>query len=298
MISKDFIYDRVLPFVKEKSRMLDFYLIKSLFENEDENIITELKKYQNHDGGFGHGLEPDVQMPNSSVLATNVAVKALDFIRNPEVKQEMIRDIVGYYESVYNIEDNRFYMVDETVNQYPHAIWWNYEDLKQNFPYGNPDPEVIGFLFENRKYIKKVNYSKLINDVVEFIHSKQFLESSMHTLMSVIEFYKRVDDDVKNLIHDRIHVLVKKEINEGLGKWDEYSLEPYKIYIQEPHFINTHLEELGANLKRVLEKVTTLSVEPNWQWYQYEDEFEKVKYQWVGHIYFEMIRALRMHRIL
>ncbi len=298
MIDKEFIYIRVLPLVKEKSRMLDYYLIKSLFENQDDNIITELKKYQNSDGGFGHGLEPDVQMPNSSVVATDIAVKALDFIHNPEKKIEMVKEIVHYYESVYDFDEKRFYMVDENVDQYPHAVWWNYSDLKNNFPFGNPDPEVIGFLFENRQYLNKLQFSILINDVVEFIMSKRFLESGMHTLMSIIEFYKRVDDDVKNLIHDRIHVLVKKEIDAGMGKWDDYSLEPYKIYIQEPHFINTHLEELGLNLKRVIEKVTSLSVEPNWQWYQYEEEFKKVKYEWLGHMYFDMIRALRMHRIV
>jgi hypothetical protein len=120
----------------------------------------------------------------------------------------------------------------------------------------------------------------------------------MHTLMSVIDFYRRVDDDVKNLIHDRIHVLVKKEIEAGLRKWDEYSMEPYKIYIQEPHFINTHLEALGSNLTLIIESINQLSVEANWQWYQYNEEFEKVKNQWLGHIYFDMIRALKLHRVL
>lgn len=298
MISKDFVYDMVLPLVKNKSRILDYYLIKSLFENQDENIIIELKKYQNKDGGFGNGLEPDVQMPNSSILATITAVKILDFIRNPELKKDIIKDVVSYFESNYNYEDNRFYMVDENVDNYPHAIWWNFSELKNNFPYGNPDPEVIGYLFENRKYLKKLKFSNLINDVVEFIMSDKFLNASMHTLMSVIEFYKRVDEDVKNLIHDRIHLLVKKEIDLGIGKWDEYVLEPYKIYIQEPHFINTHLEELGKNLKVIIDEIVSLDVQPKWKWHQYNDEFDEVKNQWIGHLYFDMIRALKMHRII
>lgn len=296
MISKEFIYDRVLPLVQEKSRMLDYYLIKSLFENQDEEIIQELKKYQNDDGGFGHGLEPDVQMPNSSVLATDIAIKALDHIHNPALKEDLVKDIVHYYESVYHKEHNRFYMVDENVDNYPHAIWWNYSDEKK--PFGNPEPEVIGFLFENRKYLQKLDFSKLINDVVAFVMSKEFLESDMHTLMSVIEFYKRVDVDVKNLIHDRIHLLVKKELDASMGKWDEYALEPYLIYIQEPHFVNTHLEALGSNMKRVIEEIRELQVGPKWKWHQYDDVFEEVKHQWTGHIYFGMIVALRLHHII
>jgi len=116
--------------------------------------------------------------------------------------------------------------------------------------------------------------------------------------MSVLSFYKRVDEDVQNLIHDRVHALAKREIEAGKGKWEEYSLEPYKIYIIEPHFVNTNLGLLGENLQYNLEKVEQLKVLPNWQWYQYEEVFEKVKFDWVGKIYFDIIRALRLHRNL
>lgn len=298
MISKKFIYDEVLPLVKEKSRLLDYYLIQSLFENKDELIIEELLKYQNPDGGFGHGLEPDVQMPNSSVLATEQAIYALSFVRDEKLKEEIIKSIVSYLENSYDAEKGRFFMVTKEVNDYPHAIWWNFEDLEKNFPFGNPDPGVIGYLYENRSYLKTLDFSRLINTVVDFVMSEKFLESGMHCLMSVMSFYKSVDEDIKNLIHDRIHLLVKKEIEDGLGKWDEYALEPYKIYIIDPHFLNTHLEDLGKNLTRVISIVKNLSVVPNWDWHQYSDVFEEVKYQWVGHIYFDMIRALKIHRVL
>lgn len=298
MISKNDVYDTILPYVKEHSRMLEYYMIQSLFENVDEEIIKELKKFQNPDGGFGHGLEPDVQMPNSSVVATDIAISSLDFVKRQELKEKMIKDIVRYYESVYDEDNKKFHMVDKNVDDYPHAVWWNYKDVSQNFPFGNPDPEVIGFLFQNRKYLTKLNYSTLINNVVSFVMSDDFLNAGMHALMSVIMFYSRVDDDVKNLIHDRIHLLVKKELDAGIGNWDNYSLEPYKVYIIEPHFVNTHLESLGENLTRVIHKLKKLDVLPNWNWGQYEEEWETVKFQWVGRFIFDMLRALRLHHIL
>ena len=298
MISKEYIYDKVLPLIKDKGRMLDYYLIQSLFENKDKEIINELMKYQNKDCGFGHGLEPDVQMPNSSILATEQAVKALRFVKDNKIKEQMIQDIVSYFEKSYDSEKGRFLMVTKEVSNYPHAVWWNFIDLEKNFPFGNPDPGVIGFLYENREHLKTLNYSKLINQVVDYVLSDKFLESGMHTLISVMSFYKSVDEDVRNLIHDRIHLLVKKEIDKGLEKWDEYSLEPYKIYIIGPHFLNTHLEDLGKNLTQIISKIKNLSVEVNWEWYQYNAEFEKVKFQWLGHLYFDMIRALKLHRIL
>lgn len=297
MISKELIYNSVLPLVKEKTRMLDYYLIQSLFENRDKEIMEELKKYQNIDGGFGHGLEPDVQMPQSNIASTDIAIFALDFVKDPTLKEEMIEQIVHYYEDSYNEEIKRFVIVPKEVDNYPHAVWWNYDQIG-SFEFGNPDPEVIGFLYKYRKYMRKLNYSKLINDVVDFVISDKFLDAGMHTLLSVLRFYKDVDNDVKNLIHDRLHLLVNKELDNSYGKWNEYGLEPYKVYILEPHFLNTRLTSLGENLTVLIEQIKNLSVEPNWKWYQYDDVFETVKYQWVGHIYFNMIYALRLHHII
>ena len=114
--------------------------------------------------------------------------------------------------------------------------------------------------------------------------------------MSVLTFNNYMDKDIQNLIHDRLHLLVDQEIKKGLGKWEEYSLEPYKIYIIDSHFTEDHISDLEDNLEILLDKVKTLSVKPNWNWYQYEDVFEKTKFDWLGHIYFDMIKALRYHR--
>lgn len=183
MIDKKFIYDEVLPLVKTKGRMIDYYLIQSLFENKDEEIIDELTKFQNLDGGMGNALEADIRMPQSNVASTNSAVHYLDAIKNPALKDSIIQKMISYYEDSYNTERERFIMVPKEVDDYPHAIWWNYKDIEKNFPFGNPDPEVIGFLYENRKYLKKLNYNKLINKVVDYINSEEFLDGGMHTLL-------------------------------------------------------------------------------------------------------------------
>ena len=118
--------------MKEKSRHIDELLILSLFKNQDEEIINELKKYQNADGGFGHCLEPDVRMPDSSVLATTRAVIVLHEVKEKRVKIKMIEDIVHYFESQYDNDRKGFYMVSKEVNNYPRAVWWNYEDIDKN----------------------------------------------------------------------------------------------------------------------------------------------------------------------
>ena len=47
-------------------------------------VITELARFQNADGGFGHGLEPDLRLAGSSVIATTVALQRCREIHAPE----------------------------------------------------------------------------------------------------------------------------------------------------------------------------------------------------------------------
>lgn len=298
MIDKAFVYDNVIPLIEQKGKLIDVLLIKSLFEDKQQEIIDELKKYQNEDFGLGKALEPDIRMPNSSVAATDHGVTILEIIKDRRLKETFIEELVQYYESVYNEELERFVMVSEHVEEHPHAIWWTYKDILKNFSFGNPDPEVIGFLYQNRKYVKKLNLNRLINTVVDYVKTDAFKDNGMHHILSVARFYSRVDKDVQNLIKDRLIEVVDCEIEKSLDQWDEYSFEPYKVYIEAPELCVNQMENLDENLKLLLEKVSNLSVSIPWQWYRDEDVFEKVKNDWLGYIYYTMIKALRLHREL
>ena len=41
-----------------------------------------------------------------------------------------------------------------------------------------------------------------------------------------------------------------------------------------------------------------LSIKPNWEWSQFEDVFEQVKHEWVGHLYFDILKAFRRQHII
>jgi hypothetical protein len=298
MINKDFVYEKVIPLIKEKGKQIDVLLIQNLFEDKQEEIVEELKKYQNDDFGFGHGLEPDIRMPNSSVAATNHGIDVLEHVKDPAIKEELVKELVAYLEAAYDESLNRFIMVTEHVEDYPHAIWWSYKDILSNFPFGNPDPEVIGFLYQNRKHLKKLNINKLINSVIDYVNSERFMSAGMHHILSMSRFYKRVDKDVRNLIKDRLVTVIDRELEKDLDKWNEYVLEPYKIYIISPELCVNQGVNLKANLMGIFNKIGSLSIEIPWQWYRDEDVFEKVKDDWLGYLYFNMIRALRLHREL
>ncbi|KFZ27331.1 MAG: hypothetical protein KQ78_00381 [Candidatus Izimaplasma bacterium HR2] len=296
MIDNKLIRNKILPKVKEEGRMLDYYLVKGLIENTDKEIINELLKFQNDDKGFGHGLEPDLRMPNSSVACTNHAVHILDQVKDKSLTIKLRKQIVEYYESVYLEDLERWRMTSEVVNDFPRAIWWNYETV-DDFTYGNPNPEIIGFLYQNKKYLKKIGINKQINNVLKYIDTDFEKEASMHSVMSMLHFYKNIDKDIQNLIKSKLQKVVVSELNKSYGKWEKYGLEPYKIAIIDKKFLNTRLEELNENLLVIKEKVEKGLIIPNWRWYQFKEVFEECKMEWSGYLTFNVLRALRLNRL-
>ena len=58
-------------FVLENGRPLDGALVNfSLGQGTAEAVMVALIAFQNPDGGFGHGLEPDMRSPASTAIAT------------------------------------------------------------------------------------------------------------------------------------------------------------------------------------------------------------------------------------
>jgi hypothetical protein len=297
MIENKHIREFILPLIKEEGRMIDFYLVKGLIENTDKEILNELQKFQNTDYGFGNALEPDIRMPNSSIACTNMAVQILQQIKDQSLTEELRQQIVTYYENVYIEELGRWRMVDELVDNYPRAIWWNYESV-DSFTYGNPNPEIIGFLYQNMKYLKKLNINKEINKVIKYIETDFEEEASMHSVLSMLHFYSKMDKDVKYLIKEKLQKVIIKELEEANGNWKEYGLEPYKISIIDKKFLDSRRDEYNHNLIFNKEKIMQGLIHPNWNWHQFEEVFNNCKKEWNGYLTFNVLKALRLNRTL
>lgn len=293
MISDKYIKDKILPSIKEEGRMLDYYLVKGLVENSDKEIINELKKFQNKDFGFGHGLEPDLRMPYSSVSCTNHAVHILSYIQDKSLTKTLRKQIVEYYESVYIEELGRWRMTTKQVNDYPRAIWWNFETV-DNFTYGNPNPEIIGFLYENREFLLKIDIKKELNKMIDYVENKFLEEASMHSVLSLLHLYNKVDENTRGRIKSNLQKAIDNELNGSYGKWSTYGLEPYKVAIINIEFLESRIEELKENLLYNQELLSIGLIVPNWEWYQFNDVFESCKMDWSGHLTLSVLRALRL----
>jgi hypothetical protein len=123
-------------------------------------VLEELLRFQNGDGGFGKGMEPDFRLPLSSPMATYAGTGQLSELDDLEGAKEPIKRAALYYEASFDEERMGWYVAPREVNDYPHAPWWHFHEqegmtvIDKNW--GNPSAGITAFLYKYREYIKDV----------------------------------------------------------------------------------------------------------------------------------------------
>lgn len=134
-------------FVLQNARPLDLAVYRYFFEGgSSRDVVAELAKFQNQDGGFGHGLEPDCFNPHSSPIATNDALITLFRVGELQAGAPMVKGMVRYLQSHDSFDETRgrwLFAIDSN-REFPHAVWWEKEgDGIHGF---NPTMSLAAFL--------------------------------------------------------------------------------------------------------------------------------------------------------
>jgi hypothetical protein len=113
-----------------------------------DEVRAALAPYANPDGGFGHGIEPDFQLPDSSPMATSWA---FHFLREIDAGDDdpLVRGAVDYLVRTWDPGRPGWEDVPKAVNDHPHAPWWQREGGGASAEWGNPDADIIAALHEH-----------------------------------------------------------------------------------------------------------------------------------------------------
>ncbi len=274
-------------FIVENARPLERAVYDYYFENgEKEAVIRELKKYQNPDGGFGHGLEADNWNPNSTPITTNDAIITLHRIQAFDDAKDITGGIVRYLDShdSFNEEQKRWLFAIETNKEYPHAIWW--EKKGDGLDGYNPTVSLAAFMVcfgEGTSY-----YEEIIKEAYEYL--KEHTDISGDGLKcyllcyELLKEYGKTDivnpEDLKKLIKERIENAICKD-TEKYGV--EYVTAPSDFFaVPHPEFMGEGVRKLIAAEKDALAKIQKDDggFDISWQWYTPYPEFEQARQWW------------------
>jgi hypothetical protein len=114
-------FHKACAFVENEGRPLDAALLRyDLGTGSAEAVLIALAAYQNRDGGFGHGLEPDMASPASSALATSIGLR---FLRRVEAGGDriMVKAALDWLERSFDWDAGVWPIITAAVDEAPHA---------------------------------------------------------------------------------------------------------------------------------------------------------------------------------
>ncbi len=141
-------FTRAQTFIRRYARPLDRAIFNYVFDLAPAaQVLAELKPYQNIDGGFGHGLEPDFRLSTSSPMATSIALQAAALVDAP-ADHPLVRGAINYLAGTCDRGGFFWHSIGLEVNDEPHAPWWHKSNLTapSDEEWPNPSAELYGYL--------------------------------------------------------------------------------------------------------------------------------------------------------
>ena len=138
--------ERAHEYIKQQARELEKARLTWDTGHGDESAVMEaLSAFQNPDGGFGHGLEPDVRLPDSSAICTSVAMQIMTELAVP-ADHPMAHDAITYLIRTHDVTTGAWFQVPPHVDDAPHAPWWDHDPhLEQQI--ANPGAELVSAFY-------------------------------------------------------------------------------------------------------------------------------------------------------
>jgi hypothetical protein len=118
-------FDAAAAFIAANARVIDRRRFDRLFGGGDaEPVRDAVAAYRNHDGGFGHGLEPDCRAPGSQPPAVEMAFRIMD--EADAWDDALVRGACDWLASVAPADGGAAFVEAGplALGDWPHAPWW------------------------------------------------------------------------------------------------------------------------------------------------------------------------------
>jgi hypothetical protein len=118
--------DQIKDYIYTQGRLLERQLYRYFFEQGSQAAcLRALLAYQNDDGGFGNGIEPDLLCPHSTAVGAETAMFVLEMLdcHPPQVVEPLAHWVFANQNHLGVIPHPPAGLTD-----YPHQPWWENGD--------------------------------------------------------------------------------------------------------------------------------------------------------------------------
>ncbi len=293
------IFDRGVNYIKEHGRPLERKLLEYyFFDGSKYDVLEELIKYHNSDGGFGKSLEPDFRAKESSVLCTCYALDImidLDF----DATEACVTSAIKYLIDNYDRNSSTWRYIPELNEYYAHAPWWNQDKLSETFNnfVENPKAKICSYLLHFKEVVSESFSSKIMSEVLDYLEHRDN-NISPDSILCYLKLLKcknlSIDADYK--IKKRLKALIPANIESNPEKWGEYNLKPVDVISSnDSPFIDSIIDIFNTNLDYVVETQNSDGSWPVcWTWGDvFPENWHTAEREWMGIVTLERLKLLK-----
>ena len=294
-------FEQARVFLMTNGRLLERALFTHHFETGGgDGVLTALAAYQNEDGGFGNGLEPDIRLPASSPLATTVALQILRDI-GATSKTVMVQQATAYLLDKYNPDGEAWLSVPPEVNKYPHAFWWTWPAIAGRHPelrfYANPHAEIVAHFWHFMELVPRQLLDKLTAVSITYLNQLANKETDRHSFSCYLYWLKsdNVPDAAKTAVYQKLAAALPHTVATDPTAWLGYDMQPIEVADSPTApFANELHEHIAANLDHLLsEQGVNGAWSPVWDWSALDaDAWAQARQEWQSVLTWRALKVL------
>jgi hypothetical protein len=267
-------------------------------DGRPEAVLETLKPFQNPDGGFGHGLESDFLLPDSSPMATSIGLDMLLKLPAGKERDQMIDRAFAYLEEAYQADRGGWYMVSDKVMDYPHTPWWSIRPesghTAMDQSWGNPSAHILALFLKGGRIPESFDLNKQVLYAVLNLEDREAYTSE-HEIYCYLPLYDQLTGQLKNRLGDILDIAIGDLIQVDESKWDNYvpmpthflSPDREKDFGIEPDHIQRQLDWLVCKMEKEGGWL------PPWGESFYQEGLKKSYHEWIGVLTLRALRWLR-----
>ncbi|QQO08846.1 hypothetical protein [Breznakiella homolactica] len=273
-------YGEIAGWIHRNARELELSLWRYFFEEGSrEAVLSALEPYRNHDGGFGHAMEPDNWNPGSTPNTCLYALHILGAIGFWDPDSPLCGGILSFLEEAEQPGGGWLFSVPEN-DRYPRAPWWNYSEKENTAQGPGLTAEISGIILRYGDRESELFRRALSSAEIFFADYAQADPQGEMGLSGALSLIKAIEE--RNLpvsfdyasLKERIPALINKTIERDPSKWQYYTPRP-SLFIDSPEspFYPGNEEIVAAELDYLIETRHPGGVwDISWTWF---DNLEK-----------------------
>lgn len=289
-------FEQARAYLKREARPLEQALFAYHFEGGSAaDVLAALATFQNADGGFGHGLEADIRLADSSVIATTLAFQIFRELATPG-DHPIVSKACRYVGASYDPQRRKWPIIPPNIEDAPHAPWWVL-DGELNRSAANPRAEIAGYLWDYPAHFSPTLREQVTADVLQYLFDQPDT-MPMHDLLCYIRFWetKTLPPDVRARLLPKLKAIANAIIDRDPASWSNYGLPPLGI-CEAPTspFAEGLQNEIALNLDFIIAKQGENGAwMPNWSWGdQWPEAWTAAQREWSGRITLHNLVLLR-----